>query len=148
MNDPPEMETLILTIRGAKVILAADLARLYGVAPRRLNEQVKRNAERFPDDFVCRLTQEETQTLRLQGAITAEGRAALRSQLATLRRGQHTKDPPLAANAVILKRLAEIDKTLLKQDAALREVDYKLQPLLQPQPPPRRKIGFNRKNKT
>jgi uncharacterized membrane protein SirB2 len=54
----------------------------------------------------------------------------------------------LAANAAILKRLAEIDKTLLEHDSALRIIWTKLQPLLAPPPePPRRRIGFNADNK-
>ena len=55
----------------------------------------------------------------------------------------------LAANATIFKRLAEIDKTLLEHDSALRTIWEKLQPLLAPPPePPRRRIGFNRENET
>ena len=50
---------MILLIRGERVILDADLARLYGVSTRRLNEQVKRNARRFPPDFTFRLTRDE-----------------------------------------------------------------------------------------
>jgi hypothetical protein len=52
-------EQRILRIRGQSVIVDADLAELYGVTTKRLNEQVKRNAERFPEDFVFRLTNEE-----------------------------------------------------------------------------------------
>ena len=52
----PSVESRILTIRGQKVILDSDLAAIYGVTTKRLNEQVKRNAKRFPDDFVFRLT--------------------------------------------------------------------------------------------
>jgi hypothetical protein len=53
------LEKRILTIRGEKVILDIDLAAVYGVATRRLNEQVKRNADRFPPDFAFLLTDEE-----------------------------------------------------------------------------------------
>ena len=53
------VETLILLIRGQRVILDADLARLYSVTTKRLNEQVKRNADRFPDDFLFQLTPDE-----------------------------------------------------------------------------------------
>ena len=49
----------ILLLRGQKVILDADLARLYGVSTKRLNQQVKRNRDRFPDDFMFQLTTEE-----------------------------------------------------------------------------------------
>ena len=112
--------------------------------------------------------------------ISGDGRAALRSQNAILKRGQHIKFPPyaftehgaimaamvlnspkalvmsvyvvrafirmreqLTANAAILKRLAEIDNTLLQHDASLRDIYHKLLPLLQPPPaPPIRRIGF------
>lgn len=55
------VESLIITIRGQKVILASDLARLYGVATKVLNQAVRRNIERFPEDFVFQLTIEEKQ---------------------------------------------------------------------------------------
>ncbi len=53
------VESRIFLMRGRKVILDSDLALLYGVAVKRLNEQVKRNAERFPDDFIFRITDED-----------------------------------------------------------------------------------------
>ncbi len=55
----PQIERRILVIRGQKVMIDADLAELYGVPTKRLNEQVKRNAERFPADFMFRLTAAE-----------------------------------------------------------------------------------------
>lgn len=75
----------ILTLRGQRVILDSDLARLYGVETRRLNEQVKRNARRFPVDFMFQLTPEEYNEI-------------LRSQIAILKtgRGQHRKYMPYA----------------------------------------------------
>ena len=54
-----KIEQSILIIRGVKVILDVDLATLYGVTTKRLNEQVRRNANRFPEDFMFRLTPEE-----------------------------------------------------------------------------------------
>jgi len=54
-----EIEPMILTIRGQKVMLDADLARLYGVTTKRLNEQVKRNRSRFPEDFLFTMTADE-----------------------------------------------------------------------------------------
>jgi hypothetical protein len=191
MKPKRPIESLILTLRGQKVILAADLAEIYGVPTRRLNEQVKRNADRFPEDFFFPLSAGEFAGLQTQGTVTADGRTALRSQIATLKRGQHAKYPPhaftehgaimaamilnspeavamsvfvvrafmqmreqLAANAAILKRLAEIDKTLLEHDSALRTIWTKLQPLLtppappapSPEPPRRRIKGFNPKD--
>ena len=74
----------IFEIRGQRVLLDNDLAALYGVPTKRLNEQVRRNAERFPTDFLLELSNQEV--------------AALRSQIATLNtgRGAHRKYRPLA----------------------------------------------------
>jgi hypothetical protein len=183
------IETLIFTIRNQKVILDADLAEVYDVPTKRLNEQVKRNADRFPEDFMFQLTAQEWSNLKSQFAtsslevIQKEGVVPNWSQFATSskrHRGavyrpfaftEHgaimaatiLNSPEavamsvfvvraflqmreqLAANAAILKRLAEIDRTLLEHDSALRAIWTKLQPLLAPPPePPRRRIkGFN-----
>jgi hypothetical protein len=200
MNDLElaKIERRIYSIRGVRVILDADLAVLYGVSTKRLNEQFRRNRRRFPDDFAFQLTAEETAALRSQIATStkdklnwsqfATGSAAsarLRSQNATLKtgRGRHRKYRPyaftehgalqaanilnsanavhmsvfvirafvkmrehLATNAAILKRLAEIDKSLLVHDSALRDIYQKLLPLLSPPPDPsRRRIGFIRR---
>ncbi len=151
----------ILSIRGQRVVLDSDLAKIYGVTTGRFNEAVKRNAKRFPEDFMFQLTVEE--------------HAALKSQIAILKhgRGQHRKYRPrvftehgalmaasvlnskraiamsifvirafvewrekLTANAAILKRLAEIDRDLIVQDAALQDIYEKLLPLLAPPPEP------------
>ena len=81
------IENLICTIRGQKVMVDFDLAMLYGVQNKRLNEQVKRNKERFPDDFMFQLTHEEWNVLRSQFAATKtleyQTIALLRSQFAT-----------------------------------------------------------------
>lgn len=77
---PPQ--DVITRIRGHAVILDTDLAALYGVPVKRLNEQVRRNPDRFPEPFAFRLTDTECQSLR--------------SQTATLKRGQHRKYLPLA----------------------------------------------------
>jgi hypothetical protein len=102
MNRP--LDSLILTIRGQKVILDADLAAIYGVPTKRLNEQVRRNIDRFPTDFMFQLSAEESLALRSQivtldaEAPDAEADDALRSQFATLKtgRGQHRKYLPYA----------------------------------------------------
>ena len=73
----------ILTIRGQKVILDSDLAAIYGVTTKRLNEQAKRNAQRFPSDFVFQLTKKEHAVLKSQIATAKPGN--LRSQIATSR---------------------------------------------------------------
>jgi hypothetical protein len=78
--------SLIRTIRGQRVILDFDLARIYGVPTRRLNEQVKRNAKRFPADFLFQLTEKEAEGLmpnRSQIATASETSRAMRSQIAT-----------------------------------------------------------------
>ena len=80
MNNHPSTETIaaqIIELRGRKVILASKLAHLYGVSTKRLNEQVKRNLERFPDDFAFRLTRAEQAALRSQIA-TSNGRGGER----------------------------------------------------------------------
>src|SRR5271170_56306 len=60
---PEQIARAILILRGHRVLLDSELAALYGVTTKRLNEQVKRNAERFPDDFMFRLTRTETEAL-------------------------------------------------------------------------------------
>ena len=79
------IESCILTFRGQRVIIDRDLAEIYGVETRRLNEQVKRNKERFPEDFIFQLTREEMEMWKHS-----------RSQIATLKRGQNVKYPPNA----------------------------------------------------
>jgi len=179
---------LIHTVREQRVILAADLAKLYGVKTFRLNEAVKRNKVRFPSDFVFQLSRAEALVIsRSQNAILKsqdadnEGDANSRSQSVTLNaQGFNIKHLPyaftehgalmaatilnspravamsiyiirafiqqreaLAANDPILKRLAEIDQTLLVHDKALRDIYHKLLPLLQPPPEePKPRIGF------
>jgi hypothetical protein len=67
------VESRIRTIRGLKVIMDSDLAVIYGVTTKRLNEQVKRNAQRFPPDFVFQLTAAEQANLRSQIATSSSG---------------------------------------------------------------------------
>ena len=73
------IERLIYVVRGQKVILAKDLAALYGVVTWRLNEQVKRNRSRFPEDFVFQLTREEDHALTSQFARSKSGRGGRRT---------------------------------------------------------------------
>ncbi len=76
---PPErIERSILLIRGHKVMLDSDLAELYGVTTRRLNEQVRRNLSRFPEDFMFQLTESEAYLLRSQFATSKKGRGGRR----------------------------------------------------------------------
>ena len=62
-----------MIVRGEKVILDSDLAELYGVETRRLNEQVRRNIEKFPEDFMFQLTKEEFANLKSQNATSSSG---------------------------------------------------------------------------
>ncbi len=72
------IERKIYFIRGRKVMLDDDLAKLYGVSVKRLNEQIKRNLERFPADFMFQLAQEEATVLRSQFATSKKGRCGRR----------------------------------------------------------------------
>ncbi len=76
-----DITTLIITVRGKRVVLDADLARIYGVPTKRLNEQVRRNTERFPPDFAFVLTEQEVTNLKSQFATSSAG--LNRSQFAT-----------------------------------------------------------------
>ena len=73
------VEPLIREIRGERVILDSDLARIYGVATKFLNRAVKRNSEKFPSDFMFRLTGEETESLRCQSGTSKSGRGGRRT---------------------------------------------------------------------
>jgi hypothetical protein len=75
------VENTIFILRGRRVILDSDLAALYGVPVKRLSEQVKRNADRFPDDFAFVLTKEEDEALRSQIATLKKGRGEHRKYL-------------------------------------------------------------------
>ncbi len=78
---PYAVDDTILTVRGQKVILDSDLARIYGVEVKRLNEQVKRNQDRFPVDFAFHLTLQEVTNLKSQFATSSSD--GMRSQIAT-----------------------------------------------------------------
>ena len=155
---------LILSLRDQRVILDADLARVYGVETRALNQAMKRNQDRFPADFMFDLAREEI--LRISQTVTSLRRLRFSKQVraftehGALMAAMVLSSPRAvamsvyvirafvqmreeqAASAAILKRLAEIDKTLLTHDAALRDIYHKLLPLLSPPPdPPRKEIG-------
>ena len=96
--DSINIESLIRVIRGQQVMLDSDLAMLYGVETKRLNEQVKRNINRFPTDFMFQLTKEEANHSRSQIVILNNDELSSRSQIATLntQRGQNIKYLPYA----------------------------------------------------
>ncbi len=185
VNEAPE--PLIVRVRGHRVILDADLARLYGVTTKRFNEAFKRNRVRFPEDFAFRLTPTEFANLKSQfvtlrsqhidlndkkdnwsqfatssgrhratvyspwaftehGALMAanilRSERAVQMSVYVIRAFVRLREH-VAANTAIIKRLAEIDKSLLQHDIALRDIYHKLLPLLEPAPEPRkRRIGF------
>ncbi len=93
MNDvsPEKIQGRILAMRGVQVMLDRDLAELYGVPTKALNQAVKRNADRFPEGFVFQLTQDEFDSLRSQNVTSNETshltNSVLKSQIATSRRG-------------------------------------------------------------
>lgn len=147
-------------------MLDADLARLYGVDTRALNQAYKRNSKRFPEDFAYELTREEilriSQTVislrnlkfsKQVRAFTEHGSLMVANILNSPRavsmsvyviRAFVKMREDLAANTAILKRLAEIDRTLLVHDSALRDIYQKLLPFLEPPPAPSKpKIGFH-----
>jgi phage regulator Rha-like protein len=92
----------ILLLRGVRVMLDRDIAELYDVPTKRVNEAVKRNIERFPDDFVFQLSTEEYDSLR--------------SRFATLKRGQHAKYLPYAFTEHGVLMLANV----LKSECAIQ----------------------------
>jgi len=166
MNNPP-LESFILTIRGQKVLLDADLAAIYGVPTKRLNEQVKRNAQRFPEDFIFQLTESEKREVvaicdhlarlkfsrSLPFAFTEHGAlmaANVLSSTEAVKMSVHVvrafikQRELLAGQAEILKKLAQMDAKLLEHDDALRIMWQELQPLLAPPPVPTKEdIGFH-----
>ena len=162
----------IHAIRKQRVVLDADLARLYDVPTFRFNEAVKRNEDRFPVDFRFQLTREEVALLISQNAISSSGHGGLRKlpwvftehgalMAANILRSERAVQmsiylvrafvkmrDEIASNLSVLRRLGEIDKKLLEHDVVLREVIERLQPLLNPAPEkPKPKIGFHRGNR-
>lgn len=87
-----EIRSKIYSIRGVQVMLDNDLAELYGVGVKRLNEQVRRNKERFPETFCFKLSESEFEDLRIKRSDVNDS-FSLRSQIATLKngRGKHQK---------------------------------------------------------
>ena len=91
-----QIEKKIFVIRGVQVMVDRDIAELYGVETRVLNQSVKRNVERFPDDFMFQLTKGEFDILKSQNATSnihdSESVGALTSQNVILKngRGQHS----------------------------------------------------------
>ena len=97
----PEIENKIFTVRGLPVMLDSDLAKLYGVETKRINEAVKRNINRFPEWFMFQLTYTEWENLRFQiGTSSNAGDDASRSQIATLNEMKHVEQDHLRSQFV------------------------------------------------
>jgi hypothetical protein len=153
----------ILLIRGHKVILDADLAVLYGVSTKRLNEQVRRNIARFPGDFMFQLTHEEAESLRSQFAtsikrrggrrysplvFTEQGIAMLSSVLKSERAIQVNIEimrafvrlrQLIATHKDLARKLDALEK---KYDSQFRVVLDAIRQLMAPPEPKKRKMGF------
>jgi ORF6N domain len=123
------IEPVIRVIRGQRVILDADLAKISGVTTKRLNEQVKRNSGRFPADFMFRLTAEEAANLRWQNVTDSPGN--LKSQIATSRsHGGRRKLPyaftehgaVMAANVLNSEQAVAMSVYVVRAFVELREV--------------------------
>ena len=113
------IEDKIFTIRGVQVMLDRDLAELYGVETKVLNQAWKRNIERFPEEFCFQLTKEEIENLRSQSVTLNTENEILRSQIVTLRSGEwgkHSKYLPYAFTEQGVAMLASI----LKSEAAIK----------------------------
>jgi hypothetical protein len=109
----------ILVVRGQRVILDRDLAALYGVTTKRLNEQVKRNRERFPEDFMFELTSEEAEASRSQNATLNKGRGR---NLKYLPRAFTEHGAIQAANVLSSSRAIAMSVYVVRAFVQLREV--------------------------
>jgi hypothetical protein len=157
----------ILLLRGQKVLLDADLAELYGVETRALVQAVKRNLERFPEDFMFRLNAEELAALRSQSVISNTGRggrryppyafteqgvAMLSSVLSSPQaiavnievvRAFVRLRQMLASNKEFAAKLTELERKLKTHDQAIAGILDAIRQLMVPPPAPmRRPIGF------
>jgi hypothetical protein len=163
-----DIDTLIITIRGHRVILDVDLAMLYNLAPKRLNEQVKRNRARFPDDFMFQLEEHEVKTLRSQfatakwtmrrtnpyaftehGVVMAanivSSKVAIDASILLVR--SFVKMRTMLSEHIDLKRrLQDVERRLAQgfaqHEDELREIRFLISQLEIPKDRPKRRIGF------
>ena len=171
MTDIEIQETIerrIHLLRGMKVILDADLAALYGVQTHRLNEQVKRNIERFPNDFAFQLTETETANLISQIAISSSGWGGRRTppfaftEHGALMAASVLNSPKaiemsilvvrtfvklkglLAAHRQLAAQLGEVEHRLSGHDEQIAALVRTVRALMAPVEEPRRQIGFRK----
>src|SRR6266446_4855055 len=160
---PENVAQLVLFIRGEKVLLDADLAMLYGVTTKALNQAVKRNSQRFPSDFMFQLTKAEHDNMRsrivtlkrgqnvkyLPYAFTEQGVAMLSSVLRSSRAVQVNiaimrtfvqLREMLLSNTELARKLAALENKYLAQ---FKVVFDAIRELMVPPAPPKRQIGFH-----
>jgi ORF6N domain len=161
----------ILVLRGWRVLLDAELAVLYGVTTRRLNEQVRRNRKRFPDDFLFELTTEEFANLKSRFATSSWGGRRKRPlaftehgaiQAATILNSPRAVEMSvyvvrafvklrevLSSNRELARRFEQLesrlDSKLTEHDEAIAAILSAIRELMRPRDPPRRGIGFTAK---
>ena len=156
----------ILVLRNQKVILDADLAELYGITVKRLNEQISRNPKRFPQDFLFRLTHAEYQNLRSQNATSSSGhggrrhlpnaftehgaimaasvlnsKRAVEMSVFVVRAFVRMRES-LLINQRVVSKLSELETRLDAHDAELQELVEAIRELMSPLPANHRRIGF------
>ena len=168
---PAEVEEMIHIIRGQKVMLDSDLAKIYGVSTTRLNEQVKRNQERFPEDFMFRLTREEFKSLISQIA-TSKGRggrrklpyvftehgavmlasvlnspAAIEASVQVVRAFVRMR---VMVNGVksLAHKIEDLERKLVDHDEKFAVVFNAIRQLMMPPDKPQKQIGFKSKRKS
>src|ERR1700733_2050300 len=161
----------ILVLRGRRVLLDAELAVLYGVTTRRLNEQVRRNRKRFPDDFLFELTIEEFANLKSRFATSSWGGRRKRPlaftehgaiQAATILNSPRAVEMSvyvvrafvklrevLSTNRELARRFEQLESRLggklTEHDEAIAAILSAIRELMRPRDPPRRGIGFTAK---
>jgi phage regulator Rha-like protein len=165
------IEAKILLIRGQKVMLDADLAALYGVSTKRLNEQVRRNKDRFPDDFLFQLSAQETENLRSQFATSSaehggrryrpyaftehgavmlasvlNSKIAVEASIQVVRAFVRLRQM-LATHKELAAKLAELESRLDAHDENITAVFEAIRQLMKPPAKPRKRIGFTVANK-
>ena len=94
---PENVAKLVFFIRGEKVMLDVDLAKLYGVTTKALNQAMRRNKRRFPGDFAFRLSREEFDSMRSQIVTTSRDRPGIWSQIVTTSQKYRRSDSPPVA---------------------------------------------------
>ena len=166
------VERRIYVIRGHKVMIDVDLAELYGVPTRILNQQVQRNRKRFPEDFMFELTKDEAEALRSQIVISKPGRGGRRylpyaftepgvAMLSSVLNSEHAIEVNITIMRAFIKmrqmmesneelncKFAAVIRKLSTHDKYFRIVFDELKKLTEQPDPPRKQIGFKMRNKT